>query len=421
MRIILASASPRRRELLQQIGWEFEIKVSRVEEKITKTQPWEVVEELSAQKAENVFDEILGEGGCQEDILVIGADTVVACENRILGKPVDHEDARSMLRMLQGRSHHVYTGVTLCYYRAACPAGTQTVSFHEQTEVFFYPMSEAQIAEYAASSEPMDKAGSYAIQGLCARYIRGIRGDYANVVGLPVGRLYQEVQRLIKGGGSAVQKRAVIFDLDGTLSDSIASIKYCADRAVEPLGMGPFTVEQYCYFIGDGAANLIKRCLVAGGDPELVHFEEAFSRYKEIFREHCMYEVKPYDGIPELLAELKRRDIRIAVLSNKPHAETVRVVEELFGRGYFDAIQGQKPDVAIKPSPEGVRQILERLGLTAEELLYLGDTGTDMRTGKAAGAFTVGALWGFRERKELEEHHADAVIGHPLELLSYLS
>jgi len=215
-------------------------------------------------------------------------------------------------------------------------------------------------------------------------------------------------------------KKAVIFDLDGTLSDSIKSIKYCADKALAPLGVGPFTIKQYCYFIGDGAANLIRRALQAGGDTELVHFEEAFTRYKEIFREHCMYQVVPYEGIPELLAKLKEAGIAIAVLSNKPHAETVRVVETLFGEGYFDMIQGQQENVAIKPSPEGVFQILEKLALTADDILYLGDTATDMKTGKAAGAFTVGALWGFREREELEENHADAVIEHPLQLLKYL-
>lgn len=215
-------------------------------------------------------------------------------------------------------------------------------------------------------------------------------------------------------------KKAVIFDLDGTLSDSIHSIKYCADRAVAEFGFGPFTEQQYKYFVGDGAANLVRRALAAGGDEEGIHFEEAFARYKEIFRENCMYQVVPYDGIRELLAALKEKGVKIAVLSNKPHAETVNVIETLFGKNYFDVIQGQKEDVAIKPSPEGVFQILEQLGLTVEEVLYLGDTSTDMKTGKSAGAFTLGALWGFRERQELEENHADAIIAHPREVLKFL-
>ena len=215
-------------------------------------------------------------------------------------------------------------------------------------------------------------------------------------------------------------KKAVIFDLDGTLSDSIHSIKYCADQALAPYGYGPFSEEQYKYFVGDGAANLIRRALAAGGDTQGTHFEEAFAKYKEIFRVHCMYRVTPYDGIRELLASLKDRGVKIAVLSNKPHAETINVIESLFGRGYFDVIQGQKENVAIKPSPEGVFQILTQMELAASDILYLGDTSTDMKTGKSAGAFTVGALWGFRKREELEENHADAIIEKPLELLNFL-
>ena len=215
-------------------------------------------------------------------------------------------------------------------------------------------------------------------------------------------------------------KKAVIFDLDGTLSDSIHSIKYCGDAAVAGLGFGPFSVEQYKYFVGDGAENLVKRMLITAGDTSLTHFAESFARYKELFQEGCMYQVKPYDGIRELLAALKEKGVALAVLSNKPHAETIRVIETLFGKDYFDVIQGQKENVAIKPSPEGAFQILEQLGFTPDDILYLGDTATDMKTGKGTGAFTVGALWGFRDRKELEGANADAVIDHPLQLLQYL-
>lgn len=215
-------------------------------------------------------------------------------------------------------------------------------------------------------------------------------------------------------------KKAVIFDLDGTLSDSIHSIKYCCDRALAPCGYGPFTVEQYKYFVGDGAANLVRRALAAGGDAEGVHFEEAFARYRELFAVDCMYQVKPYEGTRELLAALRERDVRRAVLSNKPHEETIRVVEALFGPGVFDVIVGQRDGVPIKPDPAGVFLILEKLRLEASDALYLGDTATDMKTGKGAGAFTVGALWGFREREELEQGHADAIISRPMELLAFL-
>ncbi|MCI9189199.1 MAG: HAD family hydrolase [Lachnospiraceae bacterium] len=214
-------------------------------------------------------------------------------------------------------------------------------------------------------------------------------------------------------------KKAVIFDLDGTLSDSIQSIKYSGDKAMEAFGYGPFSVEQYKYFVGDGAANLVRRALEAGGDTKLSHFEEAYGLYREIFKENCMFRVRPYEGIRELLAALKAQEVKIAVLSNKPHAETVNVIESLFGKGCFDVIQGQKENVAIKPNPEGAFRILALLGLDTSEVVYLGDTATDMKTGKNAGFFTVGALWGFRDRQELEENGADAIISHPLELLRY--
>lgn len=218
----------------------------------------------------------------------------------------------------------------------------------------------------------------------------------------------------------ATNKKAVIFDLDGTLSDSIHSIKYCTDRALAPLGFGPFSEDDYKYFVGDGAATLIRRALGASGDEVGVYFEDTFARYKELFAVDCMYEVKPYEGIVELLNALKERGVKLAVFSNKPHAETIRVIEYLFGKDMFDVLHGQIEGVPIKPDPTGAFRIMEQLSLQPEEVLYLGDTATDMKTGKGAGLFTIGALWGFRKREELEENHADAIIGHPLELLEYL-
>ena len=188
-KIILASASPRRRELLTQIGLDFDVVVSETEEKITSTEPAKVVEELSAQKAEAVWEKL----ATITDIIVLGADTVVACDGKILGKPADTEAAVAMLTMLQGRGHEVYTGVTILYEQNG---ERKTLTFHEKTTVHFYPMTDAQIREYVATGDPMDKAGSYGIQGFCARYIRGIEGDYNNVVGLPVGRVYQELHGL---------------------------------------------------------------------------------------------------------------------------------------------------------------------------------------------------------------------------------
>lgn len=191
MKIYLASASPRRKELLKQVGLSFKTMPSTVEEKITKTEPQEVVEELSYQKAVDVCGRLAADG--KEEFVVIGADTVVSCWGDILGKPKDREEAVSMLKRLQGGSHQVYTGVTLAWKYKDMSAMYAT--FSECTDVTMYTMTEEDIRQYVDSGEPMDKAGAYAIQGLCAAYIQGICGDYNNVVGLPVGRVCQELKK----------------------------------------------------------------------------------------------------------------------------------------------------------------------------------------------------------------------------------
>lgn len=190
VRVILASGSPRRKELLEQIGVSFEISVADGEEIITRKLPWEIVEELSLQKATEVAERYETKQEAVEQTVVIGADTIVAYGEEIMGKPKDEEMAKEMLRKLQDGSHQVYTGVTLIIMTAE---NRQVVTFHEKTDVEMYPMSEKQIDAYVATKEPMDKAGSYAIQGKCAAYIKGICGDYNNVVGLPVARLMQEL------------------------------------------------------------------------------------------------------------------------------------------------------------------------------------------------------------------------------------
>lgn len=198
--MILASASPRRKELLEQIGAEFVICPAKGEEVITETDPSAVVMELSRQKAEEVASGVLtyneqhADLATPQDILVIGADTVVAYENQILGKPKDEEDARRMLTMLSGKTHSVYTGVTFVFIDKEGRTGEHC--FFEKTDVCMYPLKEEEIVRYIQSGDPLDKAGSYGIQGRFAIHIKEIRGDYNNVVGLPVARLYQELQKL---------------------------------------------------------------------------------------------------------------------------------------------------------------------------------------------------------------------------------
>lgn len=183
--LVLASASPRRREMIGHLNRPFICQVSDIEERITKTEPAEVVCELSRQKAEDVARK------AEEGTIVIGADTVVACDGKILGKPKDREDAVRMLHMLSNRTHSVFTGVTLCQIKQG---KERSESFAEETKVNFYPMSEEEIEAYVDTLDPMDKAGAYGIQSGAAIFVKSIEGDYNNVVGLPVAALYQRLK-----------------------------------------------------------------------------------------------------------------------------------------------------------------------------------------------------------------------------------
>ena len=181
MNLVLASASPRRRELLQTAGLQFSVRVSDADETIPpNTPPHEAVQLLAKQKAAAVAKL------CPKD-LVIGADTVVTLDGDILGKPRDAADAARMLRMLSGKTHDVFTGVCLMH------AG-KAETFFEQTCVTFYPLTDGEIADYIATGEPMDKAGAYGIQGRGCTLVKKINGDYFNVVGLPVAALYRKLE-----------------------------------------------------------------------------------------------------------------------------------------------------------------------------------------------------------------------------------
>ena len=182
--IILASQSPRRRELMGQIGLKFKVVSPNVDEHVEgNPSPAQLVEELSLRKARAV------ERQGEEESLIIAADTVVALEGTVLGKPKTERDAFSMLSALSGNRHYVYTGLTVIQ-------GGRAVTQHEVTTVTFRELEPDEIGSYIATGEPMDKAGAYGIQGRCAIYIEKIQGDYNNVVGLPVARIYQEMKKL---------------------------------------------------------------------------------------------------------------------------------------------------------------------------------------------------------------------------------
>lgn len=188
-KIILGSGSPRRKELLSQIGVPFEVRVSEKEEIYTQTIPKEIVKELALMKAENVASELPA-----KNTIVIGADTVVVHQDQILGKPKDEQDAFRMIQSLQGEMHQVYTGVAILNFDGD---GEKTVISHAvETRVSVNPMSEEEIWKYVQSKEPMDKAGAYGIQGKFSAFIEKIEGDYFNVVGLPVSYVYQMLKQL---------------------------------------------------------------------------------------------------------------------------------------------------------------------------------------------------------------------------------
>ena len=189
MRYILASGSPRRKELLAKVIPEFEIIPAVSEEQMTRQEPSEIVEELSFQKASEIFYKNLTDN--KDRLVVIGADTVVSYNHRILGKPVDRQDAVAMVTGLSGQVHHVYTGVSVFYNT---DGEEKSFTFSECTKVKVAQMSEEEIRDYVESGEPDDKAGAYGIQGLFAKFIEGIEGDYYNVMGLPVARLYKELK-----------------------------------------------------------------------------------------------------------------------------------------------------------------------------------------------------------------------------------
>jgi len=188
-KIILASASPRRRELMEQAGYEFEIQVSHKEETYVSETPAEIVKELALLKAKDIAGQ-----NVQQDLIVIGADTVVAYEGKILGKPKSREDAFEMIQGFQGDKHQVYTGVAILHYGQD---GQEDVINHAvKTDVYVNAMTEEEIWRYIDSDNVMDKAGSYGIQSGFAIHIEKIEGDYFNVVGLPISYLYEDLRKL---------------------------------------------------------------------------------------------------------------------------------------------------------------------------------------------------------------------------------
>ena len=211
--------------------------------------------------------------------------------------------------------------------------------------------------------------------------------------------------------------KACIFDLDGTLCNTLDSMAISANQCIEPLGFKPLPVENFRYYAGDGARTLVERVLRDAGDKELRYADEVFKSYSDIFNRDCTYKVTIYDGMLDTLKEFKSLGVKLAVLSNKPHAQTVKVIHKLFGENLFDWVQGQQEGIEKKPDPSGAFAISKAFGIDPSECMYVGDTNVDMMTGNRAGMFTVGVLWGFRTREELLENNAHALAKRPQDLI----
>ena len=214
--------------------------------------------------------------------------------------------------------------------------------------------------------------------------------------------------------------KACIFDLDGTLTNTLESMTYSVNLTLKEMGLSQITKDQCRMFVGNGARVLIEESLKVSGDPKASRIEEGMKIYGRIFDQNCTDHVTLYEGIPEMLKALKDRGIHLAVLSNKPDRQTVKVVKEIFGDNIFDYAQGQKDGIRRKPEPDGVWYLMEQMQVSKEECLYIGDSEVDAATGKNAGLKTIGVLWGFRDRKTLETAGADHLIERPEELLQFV-
>ena len=215
--------------------------------------------------------------------------------------------------------------------------------------------------------------------------------------------------------------RACIFDLDGTLTDTLDSLEYSVNETMREIGLQPITKEQCRAFVGNGAKVLIEKALRASGDEKLAHFDEAFSAYQRIFDASCTYRVKPYPGVPALLEGMKKAGMKLGVLSNKPDKQAVHVVADIFGERIFDCVHGQRDGIPRKPDPAPLLALAKELGAEPAEVLYIGDSEVDVATGRAAHIDMIAVSWGFRSREELKVAGADRIADTADEILRIIT
>jgi len=214
--------------------------------------------------------------------------------------------------------------------------------------------------------------------------------------------------------------QAIILDVDGTLLDTIQDLADSMNSTLRHFGFPIHELQKYKYFVGDGLENLVRRSLPDSAKIDPVLLSQCIAMMQQTYERNWNVKSRPYPGIPELLDALTARGMKMAVLSNKPHDLTQKVIEMLLPSWRFEAVMGERPPIPRKPDPSSALEIASRLGVEPAGFLYMGDTATDMRTANAAGMYAVGALWGFRNAEELIESGAKKLIAKPAELLELL-
>lgn len=212
-----------------------------------------------------------------------------------------------------------------------------------------------------------------------------------------------------------------IFDLDGTLVQTMDSLMKTGNLTLNKFGFPAADLEKYKKFVGYGAKNLVKSLLINAGDDEATLLEEAYPIYMELFDQYCTYQIKPYPGIEELLQEMQKREIKLAVLTNKPHPMAQEVMARCFPEDTFEIIQGQSDAFPVKPDPAAALYVAQRMGADdLRKVIFMGDSDADMQTARNAGMIAVGASWGFRPAQELLDNGCEILLRDPLDLLPYL-
>ena len=223
----------------------------------------------------------------------------------------------------------------------------------------------------------------------------------------------------MSGTNPPLPRAAVVFDLDGTLLNSLEDLADSMNAVLRRAGFPAHPVDAYRYFVGDGIEALVQRALPEAGQDSLT-FSSCLADMRREYAARADAKTRPYPGIPDLLSELGAKGVPMAILSNKPHHATLDVVRLLLNRWPFHPVLGARPGIPKKPNPAGALEIARSLGIERAKIIYVGDTDTDMQTAAAAGMHPAGALWGFRSEEELLRSGARTLLAHPMDLLNYV-